>query len=55
MYITANVCVVSPVIYINVLDPKKHKKDLTETAVKVDEYQAMVESPAPYQVSGISV
>jgi len=43
MYITANVCVVSPVIYINVLDPKKHKKDLTETAVKVDEYQAMVE------------
>ena len=43
MYITANVCVVSPVIYINVLDPKKHKKDLTETTVKVDEYQATVE------------
>ena len=43
MYITANVCIVSPVIYINVLDPAKHKKDLPEQTVAVDEYQATVE------------
>lgn len=43
MYITANVCIVSPVIYINVLDPAKHKKDLEAQTVKVDEYQATVE------------
>lgn len=26
MYITSNVCIVSPVVYINVLNPNKHKK-----------------------------
>lgn len=43
MYITANVCIVSPVIYINVLDPAKHKKALVEQTVKVDSFQATVE------------
>lgn len=43
MYITSNVCVVSPVIYINVLDPDKHKKALEEQIVQVYSFQATVE------------
>lgn len=44
MYITANVCAVSPVVYINVLDPDRHKKTFNEQTVKVDAFQAVVET-----------
>lgn len=43
MYITAGVCAISPVVYINVLDPTKHKKVFSEQTVKVDSFQAVLE------------
>lgn len=43
MYITSNVFQVAPVIYINVLDPQKHKKNLEATEVMVDALRAVVE------------
>ena len=43
MYITANLYPVSPVVYINVLDPAKHKKALEEQAPTVTDLQATVE------------
>lgn len=43
MYATANLYQVSPVVYINVLDPDKHKKALAETSVSVSDMQATVE------------
>ena len=43
MYLTQNVYQVSPVVYINVLDPKKHNKELTETQAQVNDLQAIVE------------
>jgi len=43
MYATANLYQVSPVVYINVLDPAKHKKAMDERAVAVEDLQAVVE------------
>lgn len=43
MYVTANMYQVQPVVYINVLDPKKHKKALAEAAVAVSSLEAVVE------------
>ena len=42
MYLTSNVYQVSPVVYINVLDPAKHNKPLTETEVQVNDLQAVL-------------
>lgn len=42
MYVTNNIYRVSPVIYINVLDPGRHKKALESTEVAVDALQAVV-------------
>ena len=42
MYSTTNVCVVGPVVYINVLDPVKHRKPMAEQAVDVVLRQARV-------------
>lgn len=43
MYATANLFQASPVVYINVLDPKKHKKDLTEAEYQINQKQAVIE------------
>lgn len=43
MYVTANLYQVSPVVYINVLDPDKHKKAMEEQTAKVSSLQATVE------------
>ena len=45
MYATANIYQISPVVYINVLDPKKHKKTLAETTYQVNQMQAVVNKP----------
>ena len=42
MYTTSNLYQVSPVVYINVLDPSRHKKALAEVSVAVEELQATV-------------
>lgn len=44
MYVTSNIYQVAPVIYINVLDPKKHKKALDAAEVTVDSLRAVVET-----------
>ena len=43
MYVTSNLYQVSPVVYINVLDPAKHKKAMEEKEVKVSSLQATVQ------------
>lgn len=43
MYATNNLYQVSPVVYINVLNPDTHKQALTEATVKVSDLQATVE------------
>lgn len=45
MYATSNIYQVSPVVYINVLDPAKHKKDMEETKAAVSTLRAVVEIP----------
>lgn len=42
MYITNNVYQVGPVVYINVLDPAKHKKPIVEVTVPLHEMQGRV-------------
>ena len=42
MYVTANLYQVSPVVYINVLDPSRHKKALAEETAAVTDLQATV-------------
>lgn len=42
MYATANMFQVSPVVYINVLDPTKHKKNLEEAQYQVNQKQAVI-------------
>lgn len=54
MYLTANVYQISPVIYINVLDPKKHNKEFTETEVQINDFQAIVNAEGII-VDGLSV
>lgn len=44
MYVTSNIYRVSPVVYINVLDPAKHKKALEATEAAVDTLRAVVET-----------
>lgn len=43
MYATSNIYQVSPAVYINVLDPTKHKKALEETTATVSQMQAKVD------------
>lgn len=45
MYATGNIYQVAPVVYINVLDPAKHKKDLEETKAAVSMLRAEVDIP----------
>lgn len=42
MYATNNIYQVSPAVYINVLDPTKHKKALSETTATVSQMQAKI-------------
>lgn len=42
MYATNNIYQVAPVVYINVLDPKKHKKSLEEASYPVSQKQAVI-------------
>ena len=42
MYVTNNIFQVSPVVYINVLDPEKHKKALAETTADISQMQAKI-------------
>lgn len=42
MYVTNNIFQVSPVVYINVLDPAKHKKSLEESQYPVNQMQAII-------------
>lgn len=42
MYATSNIYQVSPVVYINVLDPAKHKKALTAVTAEVSQMQAKI-------------
>ena len=42
MYVTSNLYQVSPVVYINVLDPAKHKKAMPEKEVAVSSLQAVL-------------
>lgn len=44
MYVTSNIYQVAPVIYINVLNPEKHKKALDTAEVTVDSLRAVVET-----------
>ncbi len=44
MYVTSNLYQVSPVVYINVLDPEKHKKAMTAQTVDVSSLQATVKT-----------
>ncbi len=43
MYVTSNIYRVSPVVYINVLDPVRHKKALEATETAVDALRAVVQ------------
>ena len=43
MYVTSSIYQVAPVVYINVLDPQKHKKALEAVEVPVDALRAVVE------------
>lgn len=42
MYATGNIYQVSPVVYINVLDPGKHKKTLSEAQYPISQMQAII-------------
>lgn len=42
MYVTNNLFQVSPVVYINVLDPSKHNKEMTTESVTVEKLQAKI-------------
>ena len=44
MYVTGNIYRVMPVVYINVLDPAKHKKALEADEVEVDALRAVVKT-----------
>lgn len=44
MYVTSSIYQVAPVVYINVLDPKKHKKTLETAEAPVDALRAVVET-----------
>lgn len=44
MYATGNLYQVSPVVYINVLDPDTHKAALTEATITVEDLQAVVKT-----------
>nr|WP_302142458.1 phage tail sheath family protein [uncultured Schaedlerella sp.] len=45
MYATSNLYQVAPVVYINVLDPAKHKKPLPETKADVSTLRAEIKIP----------
>ena len=44
MYANSEIFTISPVIYINVLDPEKHSKQIEEQTIRVENHQAIVES-----------
>lgn len=54
MYASFQLAQVSPVIFINVLDPAKHVEDLEETACAVKNHQAVLET-AGILLEGLSV
>lgn len=54
MYASFKLAQISPVIFINVLDPAKHVKDLEETACTVKNHQATLET-AGILLEGLSV
>lgn len=45
MYATGNIYQVAPVVYINVLDPARHKKELEETKASVSVLRAEISIP----------
>ena len=45
MNVLANMYPISPVVYINVLDPARHKKALAESTYSVTDLQATVDKP----------
>ena len=42
MYASFQLIGVAPVVFVNVLDPKKHKKKVDPQAVKVEDMEALV-------------
>lgn len=54
MYLTSNVYQVSPLVYINVLDPAKHNKAITEKEIQVNDLQAVLEEDGVI-LEGLSV
>lgn len=46
MFATSNLFQVSPVVYINVLDPAKHNKELAEAEYQVNQKQAVMRKKA---------
>ena len=54
MYLTSNVYQVSPIVYINVLDPAKHNKAITEKEIQVNDLQAVLEEDGVI-LEGLSV
>ena len=54
MYVTSNLYQVSPVVYINVLDPEKHKKSMAEKEVTVSSLQAVLQDEGVLK-KGLSV
>lgn len=55
MYITSNVYEVSPVVYINVLDPKKHNKAMEEQIAAVEAMQAVIKQIGVLQDDSLTV
>ncbi len=55
MYATNNIHVVSPVVYINVLDPSIHKKTFTETTVSVESRTAVLQKFGVIRDSSLTV
>ena len=43
MYANSELFTISPVIYVNVLDPEKHSKQIETKTVRVEDHQAIVE------------
>ena len=55
MYLSANVYPVGPIVYINVLDPSKHTKDLVSKSYQVNDKQATIDSIGVIADSTLSV
>ena len=55
MYVTNNIHVVGPVIYINVLNPATHKKTFTETTISVESLSATLKKFGVIRDSDLTV